>query len=168
MRHFLSLPSLHIFFISLSLHHSFNFLLYSVHSPATSTLIKPPCCVIFKCVYRSWGVLLHMWKTNIKPFVAPEETACNLINWTAGLVMDSLKNKSPKLIMQNGDIAVYSTQSSSFQKLMPALPIMQFTHCQSDITGGNSSDLFDILGLIWFMSCHKSSPLVLVSALPSL
>ena len=36
--------------------------------------------VYIKCVYGSWGVLLHMWKSSIKPSVAPEEAACNLIN----------------------------------------------------------------------------------------
>ena len=34
------------------------------------------------CVYRRWEVLLHMWKKLKKePFVAPEEAACNLINY---------------------------------------------------------------------------------------
>ena len=33
-----------------------------------------------KFVYRSWRVLLHMWKKLCKAFVAPEEAACNLIN----------------------------------------------------------------------------------------
>ena len=38
------------------------------------------------CVYRSWGVVLDMWKRRIKCFLATEEAVCNMINCTVGNV----------------------------------------------------------------------------------
>ena len=37
-----------------------------------------------KCVDSFYVALLHNGKCNIKPFVAPEEAACNLINCLQG------------------------------------------------------------------------------------
>ena len=95
-----------------------------------------------KCVYRSWGILLYMWK---KPRMAPGEAACNLINclhwccivgsvgtrfWEASLA------KWSKVIKQKYRL-FYSTHSSK-----PGAYIAHnATQPPNDITGGNLSDL---------------------------
>lgn len=59
----------------------FNFCLAHNQWKAFQTTVKGKCqpFYTFRCVNRSCVVLLHMWKSTIKPSVTPEEGACNLI-----------------------------------------------------------------------------------------
>ena len=50
----------------------------SVDKPGVKWLIHQ--FYTLKCVYRSWGVLLHPWKISKKLFCAAKEAACCLIN----------------------------------------------------------------------------------------